>query len=328
MSVHDDRVVLRSRRLGREVIPRLTTAHNYVAGGVALYRFLCALQHQDTLSGLGWDWGPLAGAPFLPRVVSGRVVLSRARWNLDRSEVQRLGQLRSPEDFAGVQEWRGRRGLPRYAALADDDHELVVDFDNLLSLEALAHQLRGRQEATLVEMFPGPGELWVSGPEGRFVHEIVVPFVKSGTSEETPTAAPPPGIATGSVRRRFPPGSEWLYAKLYTGPATADDVLTRLAAPVVRSALGSGAADSWFFIRYADPHGHLRLRLHGPPERLHHEVLPHLQKAADPFLDDGSVWRLQLDTYEREVERYGGAAGVFIRPDEWWREVFEFWSAR
>jgi thiopeptide-type bacteriocin biosynthesis protein len=39
-------------------------------------------------------------------------------------------------------------------------------------------------------------------------------------------------------------------------------------------------------------------------------VLPALQAVAAPWLDDGRLWRIQLDTYEREVERYGGAEGI------------------
>ena len=74
----------------------------------------------------------------------------------------------------------------------------------------------------------------------------------------------------------------------------------------------SGAADGWFFVRYGDPDWHLRVRFHGEPARLHAEVLPALQAAAAPLLDDGRVWRLQLDTYEREVERYGGPEGVAL----------------
>jgi thiopeptide-type bacteriocin biosynthesis protein len=74
--------------------------------------------------------------------------------------------------------------------------------------------------------------------------------------------------------------------------------------------LASGAADAWFFVRYADPDWHLRLRLHGKPERLHTEVLPGLEAAAAPLLETGQLWRMQLDTYEREVERYGGDRGV------------------
>jgi class I lanthipeptide synthase len=110
--------------------------------------------------------------------------------------------------------------------------------------------------------------------------------------------------------RRFPPGSEWLYAKLYTGTGTADQLLNHVVGPLVRSWLASGAADAWFFIRYADPDWHLRLRLHGEPGRLHAEVLAGLEAAAAPLLEAGQLWRMQLDTYEREVERYGGDRGI------------------
>jgi thiopeptide-type bacteriocin biosynthesis protein len=274
-----------------------------------VYRFLCALQRQGVVSELTWDWGPLREAPFLPRVVSGRLVLSRARWNLTEAELRELGRARGADQFAAVQAWRAERRLPRYVALADRDNRLVIDLENVLSVAALAHQLRGRRQAVLDEMFPGPDELCVTGPEGRFVHELVVPFVQVAPPRPEPGNAAPQ--ATRSlIRRRFPPGSEWLYAKLYTGTGTADQVLNHLVGPLVRSSLASGAADAWFFIRYADPDWHLRLRLHGEPRRLHAEVLPSLEAAAAPLLEAGQLWRMQLDTYEREVERYGGDRGV------------------
>jgi hypothetical protein len=68
-------VVLRSARLGCEVLPRLTTRNFAASHGV--YRF-CALQEQGVASAVGWDWGPLYGSAFLPRVVYGRLVLARA----------------------------------------------------------------------------------------------------------------------------------------------------------------------------------------------------------------------------------------------------------
>jgi lantibiotic biosynthesis protein len=98
--------------------------------------------------------------------------------------------------------------------------------------------------------------------------------------------------------------------KLYTGEATADAVLREVVAPLVQEAIASGAADSWFFIRYGDPDWHLRVRLHGVPERLCSEVLPALHARAEPLLARGRLFRVQVDTYEREVERYGGPAGI------------------
>jgi lantibiotic biosynthesis protein len=309
VSVRSDRIVLRSRRLGWEVVPRLTTAHDEDWRNLGVYRFLCALQRQDVVSDLTWDWGPLRQAPFLPRVVSGRLVLSRARWNLTEAELLALGQARGADQFAAVQAWRAERRLPRYVALTDRDHQLVIDLDNVLSVAALAHQLRGRPQAELVEMFPDPDELCVTGPEGRFVHQLVVPFVQPAPPRPEPDIAAPQ-VARSLVRRRFPPGSEWLYAKLYTGTGTADQLLNHVVGPLARSSLASGAADTWFFIRYADPDWHLRLRLHGEPGRLHAEVLAGLEAAAAPLLEAGQLWRMQLDTYEREVERYGGDRGV------------------
>jgi thiopeptide-type bacteriocin biosynthesis protein len=83
-------------------------------------------------------------------------------------------------------------------------------------------------------------------------------------------------------------------------------------APVAREALAAGEADGWFFIRYGDPEWHLRLRFHGDPARLQSGVLTRLHDALDPLLADGRVWRVQLDTYEREVERYGGPEGIAL----------------
>jgi class I lanthipeptide synthase len=309
VSVRNDRIVLRSRRLGREVVPRLTTAHDEDWRNLGVYRFLCALQRQDVVSELTWDWGPLREAPFLPRVVSGRLVLSRARWNLTEAELRALGQARGADQFAAVQAWRAEQRLPRYVAVVDRDHQLVIDLDNVLSVAALAHQLRVRRQAVLVEMFPDPDALCVTGPEGRFAHELIVPFVQAAPPRPEPDSAAPQ-LARSLVPRRFPAGSEWLYAKLYTGTGTADQLLNHAVGPLVRSSLASGAADAWFFIRYADPDWHLRLRLHGEPGRLHAEVLPGLEAAAAPLLEAGQLWRMQLDTYEREVERYGGDRGI------------------
>ncbi len=326
VSVQGERIVLRSARLGREVIPRLTTAHNYIGRGLGVYRFLCALQVQDVIPGLMWDWGPLGGAPFLPRVVSGRVILSRARWNLGERELAAFREARGAGQFAAVQRLRERCRMPRFVALVNGENDLLADLDNVLSVEMLGHEVKGQPSAVLAEMLPGPGQLCASGPEGPFTHQIIVPFVRSAPQRdgaENPGAQNPgaqnpgaenpgaenPAVGRAVVPRRFPPGSEWLYIKLYTGTATADQVLHRLARAVEPS-LADGGADQWFFIRYADPDWHLRLRVHGAPDRLLTETLPRLHRATAPLLETGQLWRVQLDTYEREVERYGGEAGI------------------
>jgi class I lanthipeptide synthase len=310
VSVRGDRVVLRSHALGREVLPRLTSAHNYAAGGLGVYRFLCALQQQDVVPGVIWDWGPVRRAPFLPRVVSGRAVLSRMMWNLDESELAVFGLPAGPAQFREVQQLRARRGFHRFVALADADNELLADLDNVLSVEALAHQVRRRTAATLVELWPAPDRLCVTGPEGRFAHQVVVPFARPALGPEpSPAEMKSPARASAPAIRHFPPGSPWLYLKLFAGPATVDRILLRIA-PVLAGWQAAGTIDGWHFIRYGDPEWHLRLRLHGVPGPLLSEVLPRLESLTSPLLATGELWRTQLDTYEPEVERYGGDLAI------------------
>lgn len=317
VSVSGSRIVLRSARLGKEVVPRLTSAHNYSRGSLGVYRFLCMLQGQNTLGGVMWSWGALESAPFLPRVTFGKVVLSRAMWWMTQDEIKALAKTKGAERFSAVQKWRQERGLPRLVALVDADNELLVDLENVLSIETFLDVIEDRDRARLAEFFPGPGELPATGPEGRFLHELLVVYARK-PKEATQTAGAGRAEAAAALaalpplRRSFPPGSEWLYAKLYTGTATADVLLRDFLAPVVREVMSEGAADSWFFIRYGDPEWHLRLRFHGDPASLQGRVLPRLHEAVDPLLSDGRLWRMQLDTYEREIERYGGPEGMLV----------------
>lgn len=314
LCVRDGRVRLRSRRLGREVVPRLTSAHDFNVRSPGLYRFLCALQYQGVAGELTWSWGALSTAPFLPRIVCGKVVLSPSRWHVTGEELRELDCRGAAARFRAVQVWRARRRLPQVVALSDSESSLPVDFDNALSVESFALLVRGRERATLVELFPAPHETAAHSPEGAFLHQLIVPFTKSGriTKPTIESRAANKETVERGRRRTFPPGSEWLYAKLYTGPATADTVLREMVRPLASAASRRGLADGWFFVRYADPHTHLRLRFHGARARFNSELLPLLQRSAARMLRRGHVWRFQLDTYEREVERYGGAEGVTL----------------
>ena len=54
----------------------------------------------------------------------------------------------------------------------------------------------------------------------------------------------------------------------------------------------------------------IRWRLHGEPRCLLGDVLPAIHAALEPRIRAGLCARLELATYERETERYGGAAAM------------------
>jgi len=311
LTVRGDRVLLASARLGREVVPRLSSAHNFTRGPV-VYRFLAHLQDQDGRPG-GWSWGALAGQPFLPRVVRGRHVLSKARWRIEAKELKESLAGSGDGAWGAFQALRERRRLPRYVTLTDADNSLLVDLDQVLRVETLHHLVAQRSAFTLTECFPAPDQALVTAPEGPFAHELVIPF--EGTAPLQPRARSLPALADRPLVRAYPPGSEWLYLKLYCGPASADRLLVELE-PLIRTTQAQGFWDRWHFIRYRDPAPHLRLRFHGQPDLLLAELLPRLHQHLEPHLAGGLLWKWQVDTFEPEFERYGGPAG-FALAEAW-----------
>ena len=315
VSVSGDRIRLRSKRLDREVIPRLTSAHNTTGESLGVYRFLAAISQG---LGMQWNWGALESMPFLPRVVSGRLVLARARWRITSAQIRTIASASGAARFRAVQRLREEQRMPRYVVLRDGDHELLVDFENVLALDAVIELVRNRQDFVLTELYPAPDQLCAEGPEGRFFHELVIPFAK-----RAPVAAPA-SVSRKSpaplIQRTFAPGSEWLFAKFYTGTATADRVLAEEVGRLAADAIAGGAADRWFFIRYSDPRWHLRIRFHGDPRALRDTVQSSLQAAGSRLLDAGLAWKVQFDTYEREVERYGGPEAIELVEELFFRD--------
>lgn len=313
VSVRGDRVVLTSRRLGREVIPRLTSAHTYDARrNLAVYRFLGTMQHNDGASGLGWSWGPLEARRFLPRVSIGRVVVARARWRIDDAQLRSLSAPTPRARFDALQALRSALRLPRFVTCGEADQLLTIDLDNALLCDALLDDLAGAREMVLTEAFPAPGDDPVHGPEGAYAHEVVLPLVRPA-----PPAAAQPSVAMTTTARAacvHAPGGEWLCARLFASPRTVDDLLDQVVTPLVAGARAQAACDGWFFIRYDAPAWHLRLRLRlqGEPRRLWGELLPALHARVQPWLADGRVARMELACYEPELERYGGAHALAL----------------
>ncbi len=114
--------------------------------------------------------------------------------------------------------------------------------------------------------------------------------------------APPPPAPT--LQRSYAPGSEWLYAKLYCARGSIDGILRGVVQDFVRE--NAGRFDHWFFLRYEDPHPHIRLRFHGAPQVLAGDLLPGLHRAVAHHLATGRIDKLEVSTYVRELERYGG----------------------
>lgn len=320
---------LRSRKDGREVRPRLTSAHNF-RRSQGLYRFLCALQGEGCREGFGWGWGALNGLPYLPRVVRGRAVYSLARWQVGRGSAgfERIGKGKTAADRErAVGELVEEVGLPRWTRLVEGDHRLLMDLGNPFCRRVLADYARRRPALVLEEVLSEDLVGCVESPEGRHRHEIILPLVRkeprkaAGESEfgeeERPRPAAAPDAGAAGFRRVFPPGDEWFFLKIYCASVSADRLLRQVVAPLAALHREREPDEPWFFLRYSDPENHLRARFRGAPETL--RLLDERAAALlRPFFREGLAQRLAVDTYVRETERYGGGRGMELA-ERWFR---------
>lgn len=110
-----------------------------------------------------------------------------------------------------------------------------------------------------------------------------------------------------TIQRTYIPGSEWLYIKIYSGVKTAESFLIKEIYPLTITIGKRQWIDKWFFIRYADPDTHLRIRFLLKDRQYTSNVLDLFHKKLKRLMQENIIWKVQIDTYNRELERYGNS---------------------
>ncbi len=312
-----ERFVLRERRSGRRVIPRLSSAHNYHARQLGAYEFLAGLQDEDG-PWLGFSWpAAVQHLPRLPRVELDGLVLARARWLLDAAQIAALNQAVARGALGA---WRQGLGLPRFVTWDQHDNHLPVDLDNPASVGLLLDDIIKLQQATLHECL-ALNAAEAHAAMAQHSQEWVLPLCRQplprpAAEAPDPAAAPVPWNPERSHLQgegaRHPALEEWAYLRLYTGAGYADRVLRDWVAPWLSQARSEGLLSSWFFVRYQDSFEHLRLRMKGRDRAALLELHARLLAALAQAQRQGLLWRVQGDDYVPELARYGGSAGLSI----------------
>jgi thiopeptide-type bacteriocin biosynthesis protein len=309
VSVQNSKVVLRSKRLNKEVLPRMANAHNYSGMGLPVYHFLCDLQHQGIKGYFGWQWGFLDNERFLPRVTYKNVILSTAYWNVPTLKLKEIQKLNAEQRSTKFTEIKKEFDLPERVFLSEGDNELLLDFNNPLCIDILLDAAKKSSQLKLTECLFTENNLLVKDEYGNgYTNEIIIPFVKIKEERENSDKADLAKNSNSkahSVNRIFEPYSEWVYFKVYTGTKTADKIIANQIASISKKLKKEGIINKWFFIRYADPKNHLRIRFNLSSTTSFNTLNNLLQKQLSPMVKSGLIWKIQTDTYQRELERYG-----------------------
>jgi thiopeptide-type bacteriocin biosynthesis protein len=317
VGVRNDRFYVRWPRKNVDVVLRQGHMLNNVSS-IGLVKFLADVSRDGCPVFTGFQWGPAKTFPFLPRVQVGRLVLSLAQWRLSARVVQ--GELRAG-DAAGFGDrlgsWRKHWNVPRHVYLSDQDNRLLLDLEQPAHVEELRREMRCCPEDAFVELqegLPGPDDAWLEGEGGHYVCELTVSVVQDAEKRSRTASAPAPVAPARELPPRStvvrPPGSEWLYLKLYVAHFLEEDLISGPVRKFAQHVVERGLAADWFFVRYADPSPHVRLRFRGDAATRTASLVPVVLAWLERLVAEQTCQRFVIDTYDREVERYGGVHGI------------------
>lgn len=300
LGMRNNMLTLYSKRRKKLVIPRLSNAHNYTLDTLPLYHFLCDMQTQFSHKSLSFQWPEGIYKPtFYPRLSVGDVIISPAMWRVSMESLKEMSA------HLDKQHQLEQGGIPPRVVYATGDHTLVVDLKNRDALKMLVRECKNEKEVLLREYIE-PADVF-QAKEGVFAHELLLPLIKTTPNRDIQCMKkmPPMHVHCGEVQKTFLPGSEWLYIKLYGGKQGLERLLAYELSDLLKLLEEKNCIEKWFFIRYADPDEHLRVRFKLLDVKDIGEVMALLHLWADDLKHKKRLYKTTIDTYNREVERYG-----------------------
>ncbi len=304
ITVQNNEIQLWSPKLKKRIIPRLSSAFNYQRSDMAAFRFLCDLQYQGIQSSFSLNLKSLfPNLRFYPRVVYKNCILALASWVIRSSEIPIDEHLPHIEQYQSFLNFVRIRKIPSLFALISADQYLVFNTEKVEDIILFIRQIKESKEVTVREVLRENAYCGtvVNQLQQTMENQFIASVVSRSSSYPNQYVRPSQNHNI-EVKRTFLPGTEWLYYKIYCLPFNSNEIL--MAFWKVFQKLGKAKLmDQWFFVRYRDPDYHLRIRIHIMPDEIGH-ISPVITKVLQTMYENGRISKIQIDTYEREVERY------------------------
>jgi len=256
---------------------------------------------------------------YLPRIVFGKTILQNATWIISKKD---FNGLNNEIDFNNeLIEFRRIWDIPRYVYHSQNDNRLLLDLERKIHIKYLYRVIKkSATDVVLTEIEGRLEDLWVVDQNNnKFFSEIVVPFlletninnkvdIKKDLLETSSDISKNINlIGLLDNKRLILPGDDnWIYFKLYGNNQRIDELIGLNINTYMEELSKKNLIEKYFFIRYADPENHVRLRIKGYKNSNILELLPQLNVWFNRLKEEGLISRIIIDTYDREIERYGG----------------------
>nr|WP_262480681.1 lantibiotic dehydratase family protein [Algibacter lectus] len=182
LSVRGNKLMLRSKKLNKYIIPKLSSSHNYLnPQNLSLYRFLSDFQYQNTTRYIFFDWGSIGeDFIFLPRVVYKNTILSKAIWNLTDVDLKELYLHNTDDNLKEkIYRWRKKFKVPKQFVLKEFDNKLFINTENTFLFKMFLSSVKGLKKIVLEETLINNTSLIVKDEDSKYyTNEIIINFYK------------------------------------------------------------------------------------------------------------------------------------------------------
>ena len=300
LSIKNGKILLKNAVSNEEVIPFMSCAQNFHYGTLSIYHFLCDLQFESRPNLLSLEISPniINYFDYIPRITYDNIVLSLARWNFTRAECASFLNVDNCVDYAAFLDFKLKHCIPRYIYLLEDASEpLVIDTENVLLLDFIADHLKVHKSIRFVECVYD----FQIDDDAVYANEYIASFSSEPCDSNTDLLS-----KKEDVKRKFVPGDEWMYFKIYTGENKCEKILSTAIKQIIDSLYSKNMITRWFFIRFYDPDFHIRIRVNFMDNRFIGDIVSVFKEYLSNYLANKSIYKIEISTYDREIERYFG----------------------
>lgn len=306
IAVNRNEIILSSKKLGKRLVPRISTAYNYTRSDLAVYRFLCDLQHQGIQSHLQFSLNEyFPGLQHYPRVYFKQVIVAPAQWLVPATYLKDKKEESIAEMIKKFKDWLDLRQISFPFKAGNGD--LTLTFDPAQKEDLLAFLNYSKQqnlsELYITEALVASEDFIRDETQKGYAPQYIVNYYHK---EQLYDPVPKHNSRAVDFRTATDvkiPGGDWLYFEIYCHPYRSNSILLAQIQKFLKQ--HQSLLKLWFFIRYNDPAYHIRLRLNVKKIDSIAILLQSFKNLIEPMLLSEMVKDVELKTYYRETKRYG-----------------------
>ena len=296
VGIDNGKFYLKSKSLNKKINIR-TNNLLYFHRECPLIRFLKEVELDGIVK---WDnslFKSLENFNYFPEIRYKSIIIRPEQWKIEYTDD---AEFNSFEEFdVWFNKKRSDEKIPNMVFIVYGDNKLLINLDNVVLRNILFLEIKKRKNVIL--------ERCEDDFNDDKITELVVSLKNNIINYNQENDCNSKKNTEEDLKEKLKlPGSEWFYVKLY-GIVDENNFIINELSFLVNDLLKKNIINQYHFVRYADPFKHLRIRLKG--REINKNIL-YIINYLNEQIKEKKLLYYEINTYERELERYGGKIGM------------------